>query len=56
MAGEELLDGLSFDDFVLFDDNLSSNVTIEGDWEQAIMYKATGDNSRILVIEKHFLW
>ena len=39
MAGDELLDGLSFDDFVTFDDNLSTNVTIEGDWEQTIMDK-----------------
>ena len=42
MAGDELLDGLSFDDFVTFDDNLSTNVTIEGDWEQTIMDKAKG--------------
>ena len=33
---------MSFDDFVTFDDNLSTNVTIEGDWEQTIMDKAKG--------------
>ena len=39
ITGDELLDGLSFDDF---DDNLSTNVTIEGDWERTIMDKAKG--------------
>ena len=42
IAGDELLDGLSFDDFVTFDDNLSTNVTIEGDLEQTFMDKAKG--------------
>ena len=72
MAGDELLDGLSFDDFVTFDDNLSTNVTIEGDWEQTIMDKAKGvideihdessdddeepEDKESLVIGKNFLW
>ena len=42
ITGDELLDGLSFDDFVTFDDNLSTYVTIEGDLEQTIMDKAKG--------------
>ena len=33
---------MSFDDFITFDDNLSTNGTIEGDWEQTIMDKAKG--------------
>ena len=47
MAGDELLDGLSFDDFITFDDNLSTNVTIEGDWEQTIMDKPRGVTDEI---------
>ena len=43
MVGEELLDGLSFNDFITFDNDLATGITIEDDWEQTtILDKAKG--------------